>query len=344
LKVLLYNEDEHFEQWNAYVKDHQDGELFHLGQWSGVIEKYYDAKNFSLIAINQNKVTGIFPLFLIDSIIYGKVLVTNPLAGYCGICADNLQIKEQIQDKAIQIAEDNKVHYLEFREYKLLDHQSLSLNKEHCTLDISLEYSADDLFKTFSKEKRNRIRNALDKKLTVEFSNNHVKEFYRIYSSNLKNIGGFAYSYTFFMDILEMFGDIAKVVAVKCDDKIIAGKIVFVYKSKLYNMWAGVSSKFRKFSPGNLLDWEIMKYCIQVGIKHFDFGRSQYGTGVFDYKKRWGANVKQLYYHYYLNKSKSYPSINNSKQKYKIPLAIWKELPLRMTNTLGPLIIKQIPL
>ena len=57
------------EAWDEYVLNHPNGTVFHLTAWKNVIEKSFNHKSTYLIAENQGRIVGIFPMFEIKIII-----------------------------------------------------------------------------------------------------------------------------------------------------------------------------------------------------------------------------------------------------------------------------------
>ena len=92
-----------------------------------------------------------------------------------------------------------------------------------------------------------------------------------------------------------------------------------------------------------LLYWEVIKYTIQQGFSHFDFGRSTIDSGTYRFKQQWGAQMKQLYWHYWLSDGQEIPQLSPSNAKYKLAIAAWKKMPVFMTTLIGPGIVKNLP-
>jgi hypothetical protein len=72
-------------------------------------------------------------------------------------------------------------------------------------------------------------------------------------------------------------------------------------------------------------------------------GRSTINSGAFNFKKKWGGEVKPLYWQYYLGRGAHVPDITPHNPRFSLAINCWKRLPVSLTNTLGPLIAKYIP-
>ncbi len=96
-------------------------------------------------------------------------------------------------------------------------------------------------------------------------------------------------------------------------------------------------------SMNMFLYWEVLKFAIKQNYSQFDFGRSSKNVGTYRFKQQWGAQPKQLYWHYWLGQSETPPSLNPSNPKYALIISVWKRLPVALANLLGPAIVKNIP-
>lgn len=87
----------------------------------------------------------------------------------------------------------------------------------------------------------------------------------------------------------------------------------------------------------------MIKDACERGFKTYHLGRSSTDSGGESFKKKWNADTKQLYWQYHLNSIEEMPNLNPSNPKYKILIKIWRILPLKITQIIGPLIAKNIP-
>ena len=68
-------------------------------------------------------------------------------------------------------------------------------------------------------------------------------------------------------------------------------------------------------SMNMFLYWEVLKFIIKQNYSQFNFGRSSKNAGTYRFKQQWGAEPKQLYWHYWLGNSEAPPSLNPSNPK-----------------------------
>jgi hypothetical protein len=84
--------------------------------------------------------------------------------------------------------------------------------------------------------------------------------------------------------------------------------------------------------------WMLIKYGWEHGYRIFDFGRSKKGTGSFAFKKRWGMQMTDLSYQYFLVRKPSLPDTSPLNPKFALAIQLWRKLPLSITNRVGPAI------
>jgi hypothetical protein len=72
-------------------------------------------------------------------------------------------------------------------------------------------------------------------------------------------------------------------------------------------------------------------------------GRSQWGSGNYNYKEQWGAETVPLYYQYLLRRGLGVPDFDLKVERdFKFRTAVWgwQRLPMALTLRLGPYLRK----
>jgi hypothetical protein len=92
-----------------------------------------------------------------------------------------------------------------------------------------------------------------------------------------------------------------------------------------------------------LLYGEAIRFGIRHGFKEFDFGRSTPGEGTYRFKEQWGARPVPLAWEYWIAGAGKLPDMSPKNPKYKLPIRIWKRLPVSIATWLGPSIVRNIP-
>jgi FemAB-related protein (PEP-CTERM system-associated) len=190
---------------------------------------------------------------------------------------------------------------------------------------------------------RNKIRQAIKKGLTVDSGKKYLDDFYRVLAVNHRDLGTPLHSKSFFRKVLDEFDGISGIFVVKYESNVIAGMLYIHLKGVFSEPWASSLRSYNHLRPNNLLYWEAINYACRNGFKYFDFGRSTINSGTYNFKRQWGSDQKRLDYHYFLNRANKVPAVNANENKYKLAINIWRKLPLKIANAVGPRVIRYLP-
>src|SRR3979411_2531291 len=65
------------QRWDSFVEAAPEATFFHLSGWKEVIERAFNHRTFYLIAERQSAVTGVLPLTLVRTKLFGASLISN---------------------------------------------------------------------------------------------------------------------------------------------------------------------------------------------------------------------------------------------------------------------------
>src|SRR5690606_4403574 len=108
--------------------------------------------------------------------------------------------------------------------------------------------------------------------------------------------------------------------------------------------WAACMADAKPLGFNMKLYWEALCTAIRKGAKRFDFGRSTPDSGTYRFKKQWGAQPAQLYWHRWAGadiEGRGDEPASFSMQARMI--SIWQRLPLRLANIIGPAVSPYLP-
>ncbi len=98
----------------------------------------------------------------------------------------------------------------------------------------------------------------------------------------------------YFVELKKRKKEIFNLSVLEIDKEIIAANLGFVYQNTFYYYMPTIfSDKYRKYSPGKVLIYYLIQWCIKNKIKIFDFG-----LGDEDYKKYWSNYKINLFRHF----------------------------------------------
>lgn len=335
--------EEFSKAWKDYVKKNSSCSFAHQIEWKSILERSFKQKPVYLLAVEDNQVYGILPLFYYSSLLFGKFLVSLPWLDYGGACADSVEIQTLLIDNATEIAQQKGCRFLELRGVVSRE-ERLVTKTSKVTFILELEADAEKVWKKLDSKARNQVRKAQRSELTVYLGREeNLDPFYSVFSTNMRDLGTPVWTKELFKNILTYLPNSSEIALVKLRNKVIGGALILYFKDMMTVPSASSLSSFLRYCPNNILYWEIIKRGCEKGIKKFDFGRSTLNSGTFNFKKQWVKEPTQLYWQYYLNKIKDLPELNPESPKFSLSKKLWRKLPLALTNFLGPKIIRNLP-
>ncbi len=341
MEITLYSEADRSE-WEAYVDRCPSCWHYHKIGWKEVIETAYGHQCRYLVARENGSITGILPMAVIKSRLFGHSLTSLPFLDYGGLVADNSTVRDTLIARAIQMTDESHAGYLELRQTVSVT-DTFRTGTHKVTLVLDLPVDPEQLLNALPSERRNRIRKARKSELSVEFHDRSMlPTFYNIWTENMRDLGSPPHSMKFFDTILRVFSDSSRLILVKYRQEYIGAALCLYEKEMLALPWVSSQRKYFELYPNNILYWEAMCFAIQQGCRRFDFGRSSVGSGTYTFKIRWGAKEVPLYWQFYTpgGRDLSLPATDNP--KYRLALAVWKHLPVGITRLVGPSIRKYI--
>ncbi|MFQ5708461.1 MAG: FemAB family XrtA/PEP-CTERM system-associated protein [bacterium] len=335
--------------WDHFVEQQPQSTMYHLFGWKAVLEKTFGFKSYYLAACGQDgDISGILPLFLMRDLLQKKYLVSNPFANFAGLCTNDALSGEKLLQAAFEIARAENAQYIEFRQLRepikaALTENPLPTKESFVTLMLDLEAGPEEIWKSLSSRNRGKVRKAEKAGLQVEVGPEYLADFYSVLSLNLKHLGTPDHPVAFYRAIMDEFGDRANLFVLKLNSEVVSAMFLFKFKNILAEPWVASLRKYNRIYVNNFLYWKAIEYACENGFEVFDFGRSTVAAGTFNFKVQWGAKPVQLYYHYFLNRAKSIPVVDAVNNQYEMYINIWKKLPFKLTQFVGPRLIKYVP-
>jgi FemAB-related protein (PEP-CTERM system-associated) len=328
--------------WDRYVHEHERASVYHLAGWRDLIESTFGRETHYLLAERGGRICGLLPLVRLKSLMFGDFLVSMPYVNYGGVLADDGDIGTELIEAAAGLADELGVDHVELRH--LADCASLPTRVDKVSMYLRLCGDADLLWKNIGSKRRAQIKRSQKEGAECETGGVElVDEFYAVFSVKYRDLGIPVYPVKWFRAILQKFPELARVFVVRAGSKPVAASIVIGFNGILEVPWASSLRSADRYAVNMYLYWSMLKYAEDEGYAIFDFGRSTEGSGTYRFKKQWGTEPVQHYWHYWLRGSQKIPQINATNPKSLAAVAVWKKLPLWVANRIGPQIVKNLP-
>ena len=318
------------ELWDRFVAKAADGTLGHRWAWRDVVSGTYGHHVFNLAAVRGGAIVGVLPVAFLRSRLFGRQLVSMPYLDYGGLCTDGDTGAEGALTSAAQELATRHGARLELRHLFEKD-VDLPASLEKVTLTIDISAGEDGAWARLRSNRRGQIRKARREGLTASVHGiEAIEAFYRVWATNMRDLGSPVHPRSFFERIMTAFPDIARVVLVNDGSAAVGAGIVIGHGDRVVLPWSSSLRTSLAKGPNQLLYWEAIRYAISTGATTFDFGRSSRGAGTFDSKREWGAEVVQLYWH-----GAETGEGATQLERYAWASRVWRRMPLGMTVALG---------
>jgi len=331
--------------WDDYVNSHGQSSIYHLSKWKQLIEKTFGHQCFYLLARDSDdKVCGVLPSVNLKSKIFGNFIVSMPYFNYGGALADSAEIESALNAALEQKATELQVSHIQSRESKERNGSSLPVSTLKVNMILALPETPELLGKLIGSKRRSQIKRPIREGVEHKIGGKELlDDFYSVFCENMRDLGTPVYSKTFFENILATFSDESALCVVYWQGKPVSGGFLIRHKDRLEIPWASTLSYANKISVNMYLYWHILSYAIESGCKEFDFGRSTVDEGTYRFKKQWKSEPQQCYWYYWTPEGAEVPDLSPKNAKFDLAIKLWKKLPLPVANTLGPMLVKNLP-
>ncbi len=171
---------------------------------------------------------------------------------------------------------------------------------------VDLQKNEEELFKAFNSNYRNEIRKAQVENLEVRFDNSQFTPFYSLYKSTHQRQGIYFDPEIELKNLVETLGERnCRIAVVKKEEEIYGASLVLFNPDEAYYFQSGAMDDCPHPGANKLLQFEIMKWLKQKGVKKYimggyrlgDVGETKY-DGIQKFKLRFGAEVEKGFHFY----------------------------------------------
>ena len=299
--------------------------LYYSLIYRNLLKTYIPAECFYYLARNEKaEIVGCFPLMIVQNEKYGKVANSLPYYGSNGsiIFDDELSKSEKaevfdmlttavftkiIEEKCVastficnpflpEISDWFKTNL----NFDYTDYRIGQITKLPQFEDIKQDLKKG-LFDIYSNPRPRNIKKAIKSGVTVRFSNSEddMRFLFEVHKENIEAIGGKSKEWKFFQEILDITPtENFKILIAELEGVKIAGLLLFYFNKTVEYFTPAIIVDYRHLQPSSLLIFEGMKDAVEKCFCFWNWGGTwKKQKGVYDFKKRWGAQEHK--YDYY---------------------------------------------
>lgn len=312
--------------------------------WPSIFREAFGHETFLIEAQDGGRTVGTLPLALVQSIFFGRFLVSLPYINSAGASAATGEVTRQLIDRAVALADEHDVRYLELRHEREIEHPKLTQkNDTKVLMRLALPATTEQLLASFKSKLRSQIKAGEKHNFEVVFGGTELLgQFYDVFSRNMRDLGTPVYSPKLFRSILQHFGSGAELCVARLSSKPVAAALL-LHGSEVTEVPSASSLREHNSTNANMvMYWHLLKRAVERGQKTFDFGRSTLDSNTFKFKKQWGAEPQPSVWQYYVRRG-SIGQLRPDNAKFSLAIRTWQRLPVWLTRLIGPSIVRGIP-
>lgn len=328
--------------WDEFARAH-GGHLFHRADLSALLAQVQGTRPYDLLVESGGVITGILPLHHVRSRLFGEQLISVPyLVGGGPLFADDAS-RMALAEGAAALARRLGVPVVEWR---CADTEAEGWQvKEGVYANFCGPLLPDPearLALIERKKRRVALRKLIENGPRVT-TGATVDQFLALYAHTMRDYGTPLHSRRWYAALAAWAGKDCEISLAWVEDRPVAAMFSFYHGDLVNPYFVGSVRAARDHGATDMLYWRQMERAAARGVARFDFGRSKYGTGAFDYKRRWGFAPIPQNYRYWLADGHSMPNANPNNPKFSRFVAAWQRLPITLTRWIGPPVARQIP-
>jgi FemAB-related protein (PEP-CTERM system-associated) len=327
--------------WDAYVAHAAGATFFHRFGWRTAVRAAYGHPCPYLVAEEAGRISGVLPLVRIRSRLFGHSLTSTAFAVYGGPVADTQEVEQALVDRAVQIARDEGVDYLELRRQEPSGLGWAVKDQAYATFRRPISADSEANLKAIPRKQRAVVRKALDRGLVGEIDT-HTDRFFTLYATSVRNLGTPVFPRRWFDALRRAFPADSDILVITAGGRPVAGVLNFYFRGEVLPYYGGGGVEARALGANDFMYYDLMCRAGAAGCTSFDFGRSKVGSGAYSFKKNFGFEPRPLHYEFWLPEGREMPDASPNNPKYRLMIAAWSRLPLAVANRLGPLISRSL--
>jgi hypothetical protein len=290
-------------RWDAYVRAHPSGSVYHLGAWAPILERAYGFRPRYLALERAGSLAGVLPLFSKKGLISDARLRSIPAFFYGGPVADDDSLAVRLIEAARDLAaadagiasvmintDDRRFEAPEgFVLDELIPRWMVQVPSDLDALRASWRKTSNNLFRSLKKA------DAAGHAFRAGESLEDLRSFHRMYVRTMKKHRSLPRSLRQLRVSQEMLGESFKLFLVSHEGRDIAGGVYHVFGDTVELVYNGSEEAALAMRPNHTLYWEVMQWAAATGVRQVNLGGAEPDTPLAHFKLQWGAEPRTRY-------------------------------------------------
>jgi len=290
-------------RWMEFVHEHPDSSVFHSPDWLQALQATYSYHPFVLTTSPPGaKLRNGVVFCRVESWLTGNRLVSVPFADHCEMLVDDAADRYELLSFVASILSSNQFKYAELRPMKKEpeDECGFRPSRRYALHTLDLRPGLEEILKKSHKTSiQQKIRRAQRQQLDYTKGNDsqHIHRFYQLLLLTRRRQKIPPQPLEWFHNLAKYFGENLQIRLLLSGCQPMAGVLTLRWKDTVVDKYSCSDAQGNNLGCIPLLLWRVIEHAKEIGINTFDLGRSDCeGTGLVEFKDRWGSQRAELKY------------------------------------------------
>jgi serine/alanine adding enzyme len=334
-------------EWDAFVDRHPNASIYLKSGWSLLARDVFRHAAYFLEARDPSgELKGVLPIVQQKSVLLGNFATSVPFFNYGGALAELESVAQALMEEGAKLAQQRGCVYVEYRDAQQMP-GSWNVRTDKVSMILELPSTFAELSKMLGSKLRSQAKRADREEPKVQIGSIELLDsFYAVFAQNMRDLGTPVYPKKFFAAILERFPRNTTLVVITSRGVPAAAAFLVIANGRAEIPWASCRADMKPLGFNMKLYWEVLQHVCGLKCASFDFGRSTINAGTYNFKKQWGAQPVQLYWHRWERSPKPIVAAGEDESERGLmhyATQIWRRLPLSIANTVGPWVSPNLP-
>ena len=286
-------------RWDAYVRRHPRGSVYHLGAWAEILARSYGFKPRYLCSIRDDSLAAVLPLFWKKGVVSDPRARSIPVFSYGGPLADDdrlahdlVQAARDLTD-AVSVTINTDDHRMNppdgYVVDELLPRWMVDVPDDLDALRAGWRKSSSNLFRSLKKADKSGLQ------FREATSAGDLRSFHRMYVRTMKKHRSLPRSLRQLRLAHELLGDAFKLFMVSHSGRDVAGGVYHVFGDTVELVYNGSDEAALTLRPNHALYWNVMQWAAARGLRQVNLGGAEFDTPLASFKQQWGAQPHVRY-------------------------------------------------
>lgn len=317
---------------------HSQAHVFHDWRWRDLLSGTFGFEMHYLVAEDRHGIAGVLPLAVVDSLLFGRSIVSLPFCSWAGPLARTPTAEKALVEAAVRLAHSRDIGDIRIRSVRPI---LPTWRREETYVTFRKPISSDHVenLAAVPRKQRAMIRKGIANKLRAGEGN--VCGFYDLYTDMVHRLGTPPVPADYFRRVRHAFGDACEIRMVTTSDGTPVSAVLSLYwRDEVFPFYAGDRPGARRLAAADFKYWDLMSRAADLGYTAFNFGRSKRGSGSYRFKQHWGFQPQPLHYLSFPEGAGRFGDLNPTNPRFDLAIRMWRRSPRWFVNWLGPRIVR----